>query len=475
MRNPLRLIRVRLTLWHVLSLAVLLAVFSAGVYLALRYQLEQNLDAAIQSRSDVLLQVVDVQDGRPSLPGQFRPPAGEDGDDDDGRDEEFIRLFDRDGSLLLDTSDPEEEIPSLAGQISPVLAGDRRWLDVRGDDDTFRVLVVPVMQGGDLAGALAVGQSTEDVEEPLGTLARIIAIAFPLSVLGAAALGLFVAHRALAPIDRISSSVRQMSAEDFSQRLDLDLPDDELGRLARTFDDLLARLDTAFRRQRQFTADASHELRTPLTIMKGEIEVALSRQREASEYRDVLEATAEQVDRLIGLVNSLLLLARADAGQIPLQREPVDISVAVETAIDQLRPLVEECGVSLVMSGNPVTIPADLSLLLQLLFNLLQNAIRHTPAGGQIVVAWSVNGDRLRLDVSDTGSGIAPEHLPHIFDRFYRVDAARHSTDGGAGIGLSISRWIVESHGGTLSVQSELNQGTVFSATLPASRNLISD
>ena len=467
MRNPLRLIRVRLTLWHVLSLAVLLAVFSAGVYLALRYQLRDNLDTAIQSRADVLTQVVVMQDGRPHLPGVFEPPPDDEDDEEDERDEEFIRLFDSSGTLLLDTADPEEEIPRFADEVAAVLADGPRWLEVTGEDDTFRVLATPVDRDGERVGVLAVGQSTEDIEETLGTLATIIAIAYPLSIVTAAALGIFLAHRALAPIDNITRTVQRLSAEDLAQRLDLDLPDDELGRLARTFDDMLARLDAAFRRQRQFTADASHELRTPLTIMRGEIEVALSRERDAATYREVLEATGEQVNRLIDLVNSLLLLARADAGEIPIHREPTDVAIAVETALDQLRPLAEEQGVSLSATGPPATVNADLMLLLQLLFNLLANAIRHTPAGGEVRVGWSVDNGTLRLDVADTGEGIAPEHLPRIFDRFYRVDTARSSDDGGAGIGLSIARWITEVHDGTISASSEPGLGSTFTVSLP--------
>jgi heavy metal sensor kinase len=473
MHNPLRLIRARLTLWHVLSLAVLLALFSIGVWFALRYQLEQNLDATIEGRASVLLQAVEIRDGVPILPDQFTTPAIQeldpdgDDDDDDWEEEDFIRLYDRDGNLVLDLSDRDERVPVQVPGMGRALEGDEFWFDVSGDDEHYRVLVVPVGGENDVTGVLVVGQTTEEISDTLESLVRTFLVAYPLSLLTAAAIGLFLAQRALGPIDRMTRSVQRISAEDLGQRLNLNLPDDELGRLARTFDDMLARLENEFRRQRQFTADASHELRTPLTIMKGAIEVALSREREASAYRDVLQTTGDQVNGLIDLVNSLLLLARADAGQIPIQREDVDVPLAVETALDQLRPLSDRAAVALSSAGPEVSIPADFTLFLQLLFNLLENAVKHTPTGGSVQVSWSVEPEMLQLNVADTGDGISPEHLPHIFDRFYRVDSARTSSDGGAGIGLSICRWIVESHGGAITATSEPGQGSTFTVMLP--------
>lgn len=472
MRNPFRLIRVRLTLWHLLSLALLLAAFSAGVYLSLRNALHDNLEDSIQSRADVLTRVMQVENGLPVLPiGVASPVTANDDSDDDIEGEfdskEFIQVLDNSGNLLLDTSDPEDELSSLAGEIQAVLAGSTSWLNVRGDDDTFRVLAIPIERDESIIGALVVGESDEDIGETLASLTTIMGIAFPVAILVAALIGLLLAQRALAPIDRITRTVQQLSAKDLSQRLHLNLPDDELGRLVRTFNDMLERLDLAFQRQRQFTSDASHELRTPLTIIKGETEVALSRSRDVADYQDVLGAIGEQSDRLIDLVHSLLLLARADAGEIPVQRGPVDVLAAVEIAIEQLRPLADQHQVALAVNGRAMTIMADLTLFHQLLFNLLHNAIRHTPAHGSVRVEWSPGHDRLRLAVHDTGMGIAPEHLPRIFDRFYRVDTARTRNVGGSGIGLAICRWIVEAHDGSISVVSEPGSGSIFTVDLP--------
>lgn len=467
--NPLRLIRIRLTLWHVLSLAVLLAVFCAGVWLALKYQLRHAHDDALTARATVLVPVMENRTGVPMLPDRFAREADDELelDDDDFEDASFIRVYDVNGSLVQEFRDDSHHLPNRLPGLESLRDGDWVRFTIIGEDATYRALAVPVEDDDNVQGVLVVGQATDSIERTLGTLRTIIFIAYPASLLLALVIGLFLAQRALGPIDRITRTVQRISAEDLSQRLDMKLPDDELGRLANTFNQMLERIEEAFRRQRQFTSDASHELRTPLTIMQGEIEVALSRERESEEYRDVLESTGTQVSRLIGLVNSLLTLARADAGQLPFQREPVEVSAAVESVVEQLAVLTGEKQIRVDTFGPEVTIQADFTMFLQLLFNLLDNAIRHTPPDGTIRIDWRVEEGMLCLAVTDSGPGIPPEHLPHIFERFYRVDKARARAEGGSGIGLSICRWIVESHGGTISATSPLGQGATFAFSLP--------
>jgi heavy metal sensor kinase len=350
-----------------------------------------------------------------------------------------------------------------------VLAGSNTRYSAPSSDERYRVHVVPITRGGALVGALEVGQSEGDVTDTLDALLIIIAIAFPLTLLLASFGGLFLARRALAPIDHVTRLAQRVTAEDLSQRLNLTLPDDEVGRLARTFDDMIARLDDAFTRQRRFTADASHELRTPLTAVKGQVDVALSRERPAADYRQTLQEVNAEVDRLIRLVGSLLTLARADAGQIPLTRESIDLGQLAGAAAEQVEPLAREQGVTLaVTDGEPAQVWADEDLLLQLALNLLDNAVKHTPAGGAIDVGWRVNAERVELWVRDSGAGIAAEHLPRVFDRFYRVDEARGRAAGGTGLGLAIARWIAEAHGGTLTAASKVGEGAMFTLTLPA-------
>jgi heavy metal sensor kinase len=289
-------------------------------------------------------------------------------------------------------------------------------------------------------------------------------------VIAAGAGGLFLAGRALAPIDTVTRAAQRISASDLSERLELDLPDDEVGRLARTFDGMIARLDDSFRRQRQFTSDASHELRTPLTAIKGQAEVALQRERTPDEYRRVLTSVNHDVDRMIRLVRTLLTLARADASQIPIAKGLMDVGSIVIGAVDQMRPIAAEKGIALTVDGSEsIVIRADEDLVLQLVLNLLDNAVRYTPAGGAVEASCRVSGPWVEITVSDTGVGIPPEHLSHIFERFYRADTSRSREDGGAGLGLSICKWVADAHGGTIEATSRPGAGSRFTVRLPLS------
>ena len=296
-------------------------------------------------------------------------------------------------------------------------------------------------------------------------------IAYPITLVVAGFGGIFLAGRALSPIDKITRTASHISGEDLSQRLNLQLPEDEVGRLARTFDEMISRLDDAFRRQRQFTADASHELRTPLTVIKGQIDVALQKERGPEAYRQILQVVNEEVDRLIRLAGTLLTLTRADAGDIPLAFEDVDVSEVVAGVVDHVRSTANDKGVGLHLDPGPhATIQVDEDLLLQLILNLLDNAIKYTPSGGQVTVGWRMNGNEVDLRVHDTGIGMSPEHLPYLFDRFYRVDKDRSRARGGVGLGLAIPRWIAEAHGGSVGVESEPGKGSAFTVVLPTHR-----
>ena len=457
---PLRSIRLRLTLWYVLLLAVILAAFSAGIYLTLRHSLYDNLDDSMQNRANVLLDIVRYEGSRPTL-------AGVVSSNDPNQGESFVRIFDASGELTFDNSAAAGDVPIDRRAVESALAGKTATRNVNAGE-TLSVRTLPIDRDGRISGVLEVGQSQSDVSDTLQALLLIVGIAYPLTLVVASIGGVFLAGRALAPVSRVTRLARRISAEDLTQRLNLRLPDDEVGRLARTFDEMIARLDDAFHRQRQFTADASHELRTPLTVLKGQIDVALQRERDVEAYRQVLRAANEEVDRMIRLVGSLFTLARADAGQIPIAREPVNLGDLVASAVEQVRRSAEQKELSLSLQRGPRTIlRADEDLLLQLLLNLLDNAIKYSPAAGSVTVGWSADAERVELWVRDTGVGIPTEHVPHIIDRFYRVDKARSRAEGGAGLGLSICRWIVEAHGGSISVESAPGRGSTFAVTLP--------
>ncbi len=457
----LRSVRLRLTLWYVLLLAVILAGFSAGVYVVLRHNLYDNLDDSIRNRANTFLDVIQYEEGQPTL-------AGSVSSDDPNAGESFVRVFNVSGHMTFDNSAAAGDLPIDSRAVDRALRGQTSTRTAVVGNETMRVRMFPIEHGDGIGGVLEVGQSQDDVSDTLQALLLILAVAYPVTLAVASLGGVFLAGRALSPIDSLTRLARRISAEDLGERLNLRLPDDEVGRLARTFDEMIARLDEAFHRQRQFTADASHELRTPLTAIKGQAEVALSKPRDAAAYREVLQTVNEEVDRLIRMVGSLLTLARADAGQIPISSEPVNLGDLIAAAVEQVRPMAERRELTLgVAPGPAVTLHADEDLLLQLVLNLLDNAVKYTPPGGTVTAGWGLDGDRAELWVRDSGIGIAQEDSERVFDRFYRVDKARSRTEGGAGLGLSICRWIAEAHGGSISVRSERQRGTVFTVTLP--------
>ena len=452
-----------MTLWYVVLLAVILAAFSAGVYILLRAQLYSNLDDSIENRSNILLGILRYDDQQPTLAGSIftRDPEAS---------ESFVRVFDVSGSLTFENPAFEGDAPVDQRAIEHGLAGRSRVRTVEVNGDPMRMHTRPISLDDEIAGVLEVGQSEEDVRDPLRALTVILSIAYPVTLAAASLGGLFLAGRALSPIDSLTRLARRLSAEDLGQRLNLKLPDDEVGRLARTFDDMLARLEDSFRRQRRFTADASHELRTPLTAIKGQVEVALERNRDPDTYREILRNVNAEADRMIRLVGSLLTLARADAGQLAMQREKVDLGQLVRDAASHVGPEAERAGVALtVHADGRVPVTADPDLLLQLTLNLLDNAVKYSgTSNGSVDVSCRLDASYAELVVSDTGPGIPEEHLPHIFDRFYRADTARSRADGGAGLGLSICRWIAEAHGGSIRAESRSGEGARFTVRLPA-------
>ena len=285
--------------------------------------------------------------------------------------------------------------------------------------------------------------------------------------------GLFLANRALAPIDQITRTAQRISAEDLSERIGLRGTDDEVGRLVLTFDMMLARLEGAFTRQRQFVTDASHELRTPLTAIIGQIDVALSWPESAENLRATLESVREQAQRLARLANDLLFLARADAPPVVHAVEPVDLSALLPAIVTQVEPLAAARRQTITLAPLPaLMVQGNEDQLIRMLLNLLDNAIRYTPPGGRIVLGWARVNGMIRISINDTGPGIAPEHMPHVFDRFYRIDRGRSRAQGGSGLGLAIAQSIAHAHGGRITLESVVAQGSTFTVIIPETESV---
>jgi heavy metal sensor kinase len=305
--------------------------------------------------------------------------------------------------------------------------------------------------------------------EALWTLIVILAWGIPLAAALAIAGGYFLAGRALAPVGAMAEKARRITADSLDERLPVANPQDEFGRLATVFNDTLARLHDSFDRLRRFTADASHELRTPLTAMRSVGEVAMQGSLDAARYREVIGSMLEEVHRLTHLVDSLLVLTRADSGTAAVAPEVVDLQALAGSVADHLRVLAEEKWQSLsVDSGPGVEAVCDPAILRLGLMNLLDNAIKYTPSGGAIRVrARTTASGHSSIEVEDSGPGIAPAHRERIFERFYRANAGRNGEAVGAGLGLAIAHWAVAANGGRIELESEESRGSLFRIVLP--------
>ena len=306
--------------------------------------------------------------------------------------------------------------------------------------------------------------------------------------------GQFLANKALKPVDRVTQTARMITSQNLNQRIQTLKVKDEISRLIDTFNEMISRLDQSFRQIKQFTTDASHELKTPLTILKGEVEVALRKKRPLHEYEQILESNLEEIDRMSKIVEDLLLLSKADIGEIRLNREDIHLIRFIGGLTEQMKILAQPKNIRIEISNhqNEIHVFGDTLRMRELFINLIENGIKYTEAGGSILITLtketapppealrraggSVNpltpkekkaATFAKIIVADTGIGIAKEDQEKIFNRFFRVDKARSREQGGSGLGLSICRWIVEAHQGEITVQSEPGKGSSFIVRLP--------
>ena len=295
-----------------------------------------------------------------------------------------------------------------------------------------------------------------------------LAIGLPVALLLVGGTGYVFARRVLRPLDQMATKAEKITADQLGERLPISNPNDELGHLGRVFNETLGRLESSFEQLRRFTADASHELRTPLTAIRSVGEVSLQRNGDAAYYRDTVGSMLEEANRLTQLVDSLLVMSRADAGRIPLQFTEFALLDLAQESGTVMEVLAEEKKQTMSVHGDShVIIRGDRVILRQALINLLDNAVKYSPEQGLVEVQVGALDTEAFVDVCDTGPGIPAEHRSKVFDRFYRVDKSRSRVDGGAGLGLSISQWAVQAHGGRIEVDCDRGPGCTFRILLP--------
>jgi heavy metal sensor kinase len=478
----MRTIRARLAASYVLALAGTTLVFAIIVYLAQRGASLEELDARAQLESNLIaatlgeayrargpLVVDDPRTGRAVLLPDVSPfLEGIPG---------YVVVVASGGDVLHVSPEaralPYESLSRLLGVAFAAGAeGGAGVLDLGPPVGELHYYARPVTDAGpEIAAVFSGARASRFVIGPRRLLA-VSVLLLPVILAASTLIGYLLAGRTLQPVNRIVDEVKAISdGRSLHKRLASLATDDELARLTDTLNAMLERLELSFSSLRRFTADASHELKTPLTVLRSGIERAITHPRVAPEVMEVLDETLGEVNRMTAIVEGLLTLARADEGRAPLHKEQVDLRDLLAEVSETAGILGEQAGVHVRVSipHVPVVVPADRLRLRQLLLNLVTNAIKYTPPDGRVEIRPELKGTDVELSVRDTGVGIAPGDLPHVFDRFWRADPARSRTGerSGVGLGLAISRWIAEAHGGTIQVQSRPGRGTTFTVRLP--------
>jgi heavy metal sensor kinase len=464
-RIGLRNVRTRLTIWYVAVLAGVLLIYGGSASAVLLFQLRSQLDhLAIEDLETIEGFLSFGSNGKLFLRNDYHdhpyPVAPQ------GR---FMEVYAEDGSVLYRNAllgnhllggipEPGEGVDSYSPR------------SIRLSDGTLVRLVSRRHLIEGRPTVIRLGYSESPLWQRFWQVVVGLIAGLPLALGLAGLAGYFLARRALSPIERMARRAHEINAQRLSDRLDVENPHDELGHLARAFNETLSRLEYSFVQLRRFTSDASHELRTPLTAIRSVGEVGLQKKGGVEHYREVISSMLEETGRLSSLVESLLVIARADSGQAEIRCESVLMMQLAREAVSLLEVLAEEKGQNLSLDGDEFAeVRGDRVLLRRVLVNLIDNAIKYSPIAGNIYLrVLRINDQIVTIDVKDSGPGIPAEHREKVFDRFYRIDEGRSRETGGAGLGLAIAKWIAEAHGGTLELDCPPGGDCIFRVSLPA-------
>ncbi len=469
-----RTFRGRLTLGYSAVLTLILATFGACLYFIVQAQLFRHHDEELMETAEAIQAVIGQHEDCEHLTAEQVAQLNQ--------HSKLVLFHSVGGNPAVFYRSPDLESLKATRE----LAAQPRFLEERSAFRTYvekadylRVYTRPYRSHAGRQGMIRVMERMGDVDRPLLNLRIALLLLAPIAIAASAAVSYWLARRALAPVVEVTELAREIESTQLSRRLPNRPVPDEIGRLIETFNQMISRLETSFEAMKRFTADASHELRSPLATMQSTIEVTMSRPRDAEEYHAAMASLNEEVDRLRHIVADLLLLARADSGRVPFQLEPVRLDIVAAEVLESFSDRANGLGVHLEMKPSPpVVIPGDERWLRQLLFNLVENAVRYSIRGNTeaaasgVDVTTSADNQRAMLTVDDDGPGIPENDLERVFERFYRIDAARtRSADGGAGLGLAICAWIVREHGGTIRASSSPEGGTRMLVTLPLLAN----
>ncbi|OPY75604.1 MAG: Sensor kinase CusS [Syntrophorhabdus sp. PtaU1.Bin153] len=458
-------IKWKLTLWYGGILSIILVIFASGVYIYFKNSLQKSIDAKIRSIGEVLSSSL-TETHNTSIFGNFerylenvlgRKPKGK-----------FIQIMDSSGRIGAKMSDIEgETLPTSFSTLESALRGEIVYETIERVTPRIRMVTIPIVENKKVSSVVQVGTSLEDFDETMKKLLIIMIISIPTSISVTIVVGYFMAKKALRPVDQIRRAAVKISSSNLDEKIDIGGRRDELGRLAQTFNAMIGRLKDAFQRVNQFSIDVSHELKTPLTILKGETEVALRKEREKEDYKELLKSNLEEIDRMSSIIDDLLLLSKADAKEIKLNLEEIALRDLIMGVCMDMKIFADRKSIEIdVGELEDVRVKGDELKIRRMLWNIMENGIKYTENGGKVFISSYVNDGYARIDVKDSGTGISEEDIRFIFDRFYRADRSRRR-ESGSGLGLSISKWIAEAHGGSIEVESQPGQGSLFSMKLP--------
>jgi heavy metal sensor kinase len=450
-------IRARLTAWYAILLAAALILFTVAAIVLMRHSIYVTVDEQLADEMKAVQNLIESADPS-TLSQQVRTHA------ELQAGSSLLQVSDENGNFLYRSPRLQElGVPSR-------LKKSQRFFILWFGRTPLRLYSV-VLENQGRQFTIQVAEDLDDYFEATARYELLLFIGIPVLLMAATAGGYWLSTRALAPVDQITTAAQSISASDLSGRVIVPETRDELQRLAQTLNAMLQRIETAFRRITQFTADASHELRTPISLIRTRAEVILRKPRDNQEYRDALQEILEESERITRLIENLMLLARTDIGTEALHLKQVNVCEIAQRASAQGKTLADarQLQWSQSIPDVPLWVTADPDSLGRLLLILLDNAIKYTPVCGSVGIHVANSNGHVQIEVRDTGIGIAEADLPHVFERFYRADSARSSDSGGAGLGLSIGQWIAKAHLGEITVESAPERGSVFHLKLPLS------
>jgi len=471
-RRFFRRARFKLTLYYTSILLLLLAALCGLLYYRTYRSMIHELQKFLRDEASDLVAFVEAKPDLDAVNAHLHIIG-----QGERRYELSYRLLDRNGRILAhsryfrDAAVPEiRDVRPETLRLALEGASSEDYVRLPDVESPYLLVTRPFKdEDGQVEYIVQILANLGPVDKLASSLRHIIYTVVPALVLIAWFSGYAMARKVLHPMNVMASAARRITSTKLDQRLARTESGDEFDVLAATLNDMIERLEESFELLRQFAGDAAHELRTPLTIMKGEAEIALrAREDDPAVYREVLESTIRECDRMIGVVESLLLIAQAEAGDIPVRREPFRLDGLLVELTETFRVLAEEAGLSLEAEDFPeIVVDADAMRLHELFANLLDNAVKYTPPGERVTISCDVTEREVHVHVADTGEGIPEAEQDKIFDRFYRVDHSRSRDTGGSGLGLSIARWIVRAHGGRIEVESAPGAGSTFTVILP--------